>query len=162
MGEIVSDMPARCLWAEWDKDIYLDPPLAQFEANGRPLRDALTQFSLDVEESDASGVRLLLEGLGLVTRIQFKIAESPQFSYVSDADPRIELVFGRRTEDIIDYLNDSPLNLMLDDWSRICGEISTPPASQSMAVMRSATGVEWDFGGRCPICIIDHDVGDDL
>ena len=78
MGEIVSAIPARCLWAEWDKDIYLDPPLAQFEIDGRQLQDALTQFSLEVEESDADGVRLLLEGPGLETRIQFKIAESPQ------------------------------------------------------------------------------------
>jgi hypothetical protein len=35
-------------------------------------------------------------------------------------------VFGRHGEDIVDYLNDNPLNLMLDDWSRICGEEHFP------------------------------------
>ena len=26
-------------------------------------------------------------------------------------------MFGRHGEDLVDYLNDNPLNLMLDDWS---------------------------------------------
>lgn len=149
MGKIVSAIPARCLWAEWDKDIYLDPPLAQFEVGGRQLQDALTQFSLKVEESDADGVCLLLEGPGLETRIQFKIAESPQFSYPSDDDPRVELVFGRRTAGIIDYLNDSPLNLMLDDWSRICGEEHFPAPADPYNPFDSERikVVDWKGGG---------------
>ena len=130
MGEIVSSIPARVLWAEWDKDVYIEPPLSKFEVDGRSYQDALTQFSLEVEQSDANGALLLLDGPSLETRIQFKIAESPQFSYLSDEQPRVELVFGRSGEDIVDYLNDNPLNLMLDDWSRICGEEHFPAPAE--------------------------------
>lgn len=130
MGEVVSVIPARCLWAEWDKGIYIDPPLAKFEGGGRIFQDSLTQFSMEVEGSDANGVRLILSGSNLNARLQFKIAESPQFSYLSDDDNRIELVFGRHSEDLVDYLNDNPLNLMLDDWSRICGEEHFPASDE--------------------------------
>jgi hypothetical protein len=87
-------------------------------------------LSLEVEQSDENGVLLLLKGPNIETRIQFKIAESPQFTYFSDEEIRIELVFGRRGEDIVDYLNDSPLNLMLDDWSRICGDEHFPAPAE--------------------------------
>jgi superfamily II DNA or RNA helicase len=149
MGEIVSKIPARTLWAEWDKNVYIDPPLARFEVDGRPYQDALTQFSLDVEQSDENGVLLLLEGPSLETRIQFKIAESPQFSYRTDEEAKVELVFGRRGEDIVDYLNDSPLNLMLDDWSRICGEEHFPaPAEPYNPFDRERIRViDWEGGG---------------
>ena len=149
MGTIVSAMPARALWAEWDKDIYLDPPLARFEIDGRPFQDALTQFSLEVEESDADGVRLLLEGPSLGTRIQFKIAENPQFSYLSDEQTRVELAFGRRSEDIVDYFNDNPLNLMLDDWSRICGEehFTAPAEPYNPFDSERIKVVDWKGGG---------------
>ncbi|WP_164940367.1 DEAD/DEAH box helicase [Bradyrhizobium zhanjiangense] len=122
MGEIVGEMPAKALWAEWDKDIYIDPPTANYEIDGRVYGDALTQFDLVVEHSDQHGAMLVLEGPSLETRIQFKIAESPQFSYATVDEIRVELAFGRNGEDLIDYLNDNPLNLMLEDWSRICGE----------------------------------------
>lgn len=149
MGAIVSAMPARALWAEWDKDIYLDPPSARFEIDGRSFDDALTQFSLEVEESDADGVRLLLEGHSLGTRLQFKIAESPQFSYLSDEQTKVELAVGRRSEDIVDYLNDNPLNLMLDDWSRICGEehFSAPAGLYTPFDSERIKVVDWEGDG---------------
>ena len=151
MGEIVSKIPARALWAEWDKNVYIDPPLAKFEVDGRPYQDALTQFSVDVEQSDENGVLLLLEGPRLETRIQFKIAESPQFSYRTDEETKVELVLGRRGEDLVDYLNDSPLNLMLDDWSKICGEEHFPaPAEPYNPFDRRSVSkckVDWQGGG---------------
>lgn len=149
MGQIVSTIPARCLWAEWDKEVYLDPPLANFEIGGRSFQDTLTQFSLEVEDSDANGVRLLLDGPNLQTRIQFRIAESPQFSYFSDDQPRVELSFGRRSEDIVDYLNDSPLNLMLDDWSRVCGDEHFPAPNEPFDPFDSERirVIDWRSGG---------------
>jgi hypothetical protein len=69
MGEIASKMSARALWGEWDKEVYIETPLARLEVGGRPYEDALTQFNLDVEQSDDDGVLLLLEGPNLGTRI---------------------------------------------------------------------------------------------
>jgi hypothetical protein len=149
MGEIISTIPTRVLWAEWDKDVYLDPPVAKFEVDGKPYQDALTQLSLEVEQSDSHGVLFLLEGPSIETRIQFKIAENPQFSYFSNDETRVELVFGRRGEDIVDYLNDSPLNLMLDDWSRICGEEHFPAPAEPYNPFDSERikVIDWKGGG---------------
>ncbi|WP_316163437.1 DEAD/DEAH box helicase [Bradyrhizobium sp. SZCCHNRI20481] len=149
MGETVDAIPARVLWAEWDKDVYLDPPSARFEVGGRLFEDSLTQFSLEVERSDANGAQLLLEGPGLETRIQFRIAESPQFSYLSDEQTPVEVVFGRSDEDIVDYLNDNPLNLMLDDWSRVCGDehFPAPVEPYNPFDTESIRAVDWRGGG---------------
>jgi hypothetical protein len=126
MGEVVSKIPANALWAEWDKDVYIDPPIARFEVRDGTFEDSLTQFNLVVDNSNADGAVLLLQGNNLETRIQFKIAESPQFSYLSEDQTTVDLAYGRHTELIIDYLNDNPLNLMLDDWSRVCGDEHLP------------------------------------
>jgi len=142
-------MPAKALWAEWDKDIYIDPPLARYEVDGRTYEDTLTQFNLVVEASDEHGALLLLEGGKLRTRIQFKIAESPQFSYLSDDQPTVELLFGRSGEDIVDSLNDNPLNLMLDDWSRICGQEHFPAPAEPYDPFDHSRirAVDWTGGG---------------
>lgn len=149
MGEIVSTIPARALWAEWDKNIYIDPPLAKFEFNGRSYQDTLTQFNLEVERSDENGALLLLESPAVETRIHFKIAEDPQFAYVSDEQARIELMFGRHGEDIVDYLNDNPLNLMLDDWSRICGQehFSAPNEQYNPFDTERIRVIDWQGNG---------------
>lgn len=149
MGQIIDAVPARVLWAEWDKDVYIDPPFAKFEVDGRPLEDSLTQFNLEVEQSDARGARLLLEGPSLETRIRFRIAESPQFSYLSEEQTKVELVFGRRAEDVVDYLNDNPLNLMLDDWSRVCGDEHFPAPAEPYSPFdfQQIKAVDWQAGG---------------
>lgn len=129
MGEIVTRIPAKVLWVEWDKDIYISPPIAKFQLDGREREASLSDFNLIVEDSDDVSVGIVLQGNGFESKLRYRINEDPFFSYASEKESGVSLSHGRSTEDLIDYLNDNPLNLMLDDWSRLSGEehFSAPP-----------------------------------
>ncbi|GJE41131.1 DEAD/DEAH box helicase [Methylobacterium soli] len=122
MGEPVAQIPSRILFAEWDKDIYIDPPMANYAFGEKNKSVSLPEFDLVVESSNERGALLRLEGHGLQTKIVFSLDQDAHFSYASGDDPTVELSWGRNSEDLTDYLNDNPLHLMLDDWSRLCGE----------------------------------------
>lgn len=61
----------------------------------------------------------------------------------------MELAFGRRAEDIVDYLNDNPLNLMLDDWSRVCGDEHFPAPAEPYNPfdVQQIRAIDWQGGG---------------
>lgn len=120
MGEPVSAIPAHVLSAEWEKDVYVDQPLAQLIVNDHTHKGPLTDFDLSIQTSDQQRVVIDLSGGGLNVQLQFEIGNDPAYAYAG-AGGRVELDHGRSTEDLIDYLNDNPLHLMLDDWSRLCG-----------------------------------------
>ena len=151
MGEHVTSIRARVLWAEWEKDIYIDPPQAAYKAGVGCHQRSLTELDLEVDSSSATDVLLAVRGHGFEARLAYRVGDEAHFSYVPGS-PTIDLARGRDVEDLIDYLNDNPLNLMLDDWTRICGDelFGAPSAPVAPFDARRVEAVDWQGAGVDP------------
>lgn len=121
-GKMVTRIPARVLFGVWAKSVYIDPPLAVFDRAGQISSTPLTDIDLIVESSDADTAVFKLEGHQLSTTLIFRLSSDAFFAYQDDNQTRVRLRRGRDEEDLVDYLNDDPLALMLDDWSSLVGD----------------------------------------
>lgn len=146
MGEIITEIPKRVLWAEWEKEIYIDPPIATFTDGGAIRSTSLSDFDILVDSSTNTEALLVFEFQDFRTEIRYRIGEDPFFSYSVGNGPLVELAVGRSTVDLVDYLNDAPLNLMLEDWSRLCGEeyFVGPPADFAPFDANLIHPIDWD------------------
>lgn len=126
-GTSVSQIPGRALFAEWPKEILLEPPLAIYSLAGTDKMIPLTDFSLEVESSNDDEVSVSVGNQQFKTRLTFRLsATDPLFSYAGEHEPSLKLAWQRHEVDLVDYLNDDPLGFTLDDWSRLDGEDHYP------------------------------------
>lgn len=121
-GTMVSKIPSRVLFAVWAKEIYMSPPATDFEVGDKEISVSLTDLDLKVEASTQEQAEIRLMGRELDTKLIYRITGDAFFAYGDDAQTRVVLRHGRDAEDLVDYLNDNPLRLMLDDWSSLQGD----------------------------------------
>jgi superfamily II DNA or RNA helicase len=145
-GEEIDRFSAPVVAAEWDIDVFRDPPLVRVEGDGANARSLLDyDLVVETDRSDEERAGILVRGDGIEARFTFSLKGEWYFTSTADDQPTLLLERGNGSLTLLEYLNARPPLLFTADYGVLHGSSYVPPPQEAVQTfdVRRIEPVEW-------------------
>jgi hypothetical protein len=146
VGEPLVTFPTGLMAVDWDPVAYERPPMAEYGPKKGRVKVPLTDCDLVIDRSalTASRIRLHISHDDEQWTLDFEPAGKRLFSYATKAAIPLTLDVGTQEVDLVDYLNNQPLEFYFTDFSRVKGEeLFTSPIAPDPFERSRITVIDW-------------------
>jgi len=120
IGVPVSKFPQKVITATWNGDTFSNPPLLYVLQEDEILNTyQLLDFEINIMFEESNNEKLVFNLSNDIIKIDLSYDFENYYSFTQEPENYLEVKYGSNNEHILDYLDDFPLHLYLDDFAAI-------------------------------------------
>ncbi len=146
IGVPVSKFPKKVITATWNGDTFSNPPLLYVMDEDEILFTyQLLNFEIRINYEESTDKQLKFSLTNEVLEINLSYDFENYYSFTEVPEYHLEVKFGAHTEDILNYLDDYPLHLYLDDFAAVINHDYHKPIDSGELYFDSARieNIDW-------------------
>lgn len=146
IGEPVSKFPKKVITATWNGDTFSNTPLLYVMDEDEILFTyQLLDFEIIINHEESTDEQLIYSLTNDILEVNLCYDFENHNSFVLEPENHLEVKYGAHTDDILNYLDDYPLHLYLDDFAAVINHDYHKPTESGELYFDSARieSIDW-------------------